>query len=290
MKTKPTVFFHGDLDGIVCYLLMCWAARETLPYVVTTPMKLQSDYESWLTKHEPKQMYFVDLDVTSIASQIDLEDTVIFDHHKTNIFRFQKAKTKIYTETSCAKLIYDCLFKEKNTLSEAQKILVALANDWDSGKHKNPLSEELNIVFHNTNNKYQSFIEDYFDGFKPFDKFKKNIVVLYKKHCAEYLNSLTPFVGEVDFEGAETAVGAVFCDKYVQECCDFLFEKYNVDVAIAVLLEKKRIAVRRHANNTAIDVSKFVQRIASGGGHEGAAGGMLTEEFAEFAKMLKPIQ
>ena len=62
-----------------------------------------------------------------------------------------------------------------------------------------------------------------------------------------------------------------------------------MDVSIAVLLEQKRIAVRRHPNNDKIDVSKFVQRIASGGGHESAAGGNLTEEFVEFTRMLKPL-
>jgi oligoribonuclease NrnB/cAMP/cGMP phosphodiesterase (DHH superfamily) len=62
-----------------------------------------------------------------------------------------------------------------------------------------------------------------------------------------------------------------------------------VDVAIAVLLDQKRIAVRRNSNNTSVDVSKFVQRIASGGGHAAAAGGNITEEFMEFTKMLKPV-
>jgi cation transport ATPase len=57
----------------------------------------------------------------------------------------------------------------------------------------------------------------------------------------------------------------------VQECCDWLFKKFEVDVAIAVLIDQKRIAVRRSSNNTTVDVSKFVQRIASGGGHEAAA-------------------
>jgi oligoribonuclease NrnB/cAMP/cGMP phosphodiesterase (DHH superfamily) len=55
------------------------------------------------------------------------------------------------------------------------------------------------------------------------------------------------------------------------------------------LIDQKRIAVRRSSNNTTVDVSKFVQRIASGGGHEAAAGGNLTDEFIEFTKMLKPL-
>ena len=104
------------------------------------------------------------------------------------------------------------------------------------------------------------------------------------------MDQLTPFIGNIEFEGKkDIKVGAVFCNKFVQECCDWLFTKHSVDVAIAVLMDQKRIAVRRNSNCDKIDVSKFVQRIASGGGHEAAAGGNLTDEFVEFTKMLKPL-
>lgn len=290
MTNEPTIFFHGDLDGVVSYLLFCWFLNKKLEFVPTTPRGLQADYETWLNRDPKRKAYFLDLDVTKVAEQIDKEGTIIFDHHKTNIYKFTKAKAKITDETSCAKLIYDSLFKGKVDLDPNKKLLVALANDWDSGKKQNPLSEELNIVFHNTRNKYISFIEDYYRGFVPFDKFKQNTIILYKKHCAEYLDTLEPYFGTFSFEGEDAKVSAVFCDKYVAECCDYLFEKYDVDVAIAVMVDKERIAVRRNVKNTTIDVSKFVQKIASGGGHEAAAGGNLTEEFINFTKLLKPIQ
>ena len=150
-----------------------------------------------------------------------------------------------------------------------------------------PLSENLNIVYHSMSDKFNSFVEDYYNGFVPFDKFKQNTITLYKKHKLEYINQLTPFFGSIEFEGIkDVRVGAVFCDKYVQECCEWLLQ--DCDVAIAVILNQKRIAVRRNKNNSTVDVSKFVQRIASGGGHEAAAGGSLTDEFIEFTKMLSP--
>jgi len=187
--------------------------------------------------------------------------------------------------------IYDTFFKDTGKqITNKQKTLIALADDWDSNTKSTPLSEGLNIVYHSMSNKFNSFVEDYYDGFVPFDKFKQNTILLYKKHKNEYLDQLHPFIGTIEFdEQKDVKVGAVFCDKFVQECCDWLFQKFNVDVAIAVLIDQKRIAVRRNSNNTKIDVSKFVQRIASGGGHEAAAGGNLTEEFAEFTKMLKPL-
>ena len=286
MKTDTTIFFHKDLDGIVSYLVFCWAMGKRFGYVATTPMKLEQDYDSWAQNNNASAV-FLDLDVTKIGNKIDNPNTLIFDHHKTNLYQFQNAKAIIYNETSCAKLIYDCLFKDKSIKpTTAQKTLIALADDWDSNTKSTPLSEHLNIVYHSLTNKVPSFIEDYYRGFVPFDKFKINTIALYKKHRMEYLNQLSPFFGNVEFEGNSVLVGAVFCDKYVQECCDFLFEKHNVDVSIAVLLQQKRIAVRRHPNNNSVDVSKFVQRIANGGGHEAAAGGNLTEEFIEFTKLL----
>jgi oligoribonuclease NrnB/cAMP/cGMP phosphodiesterase (DHH superfamily) len=292
MSNQTTVFFHKDLDGIVSYLVLCWAANKKFNYVATTPMKLIGDWQNWQAQHNAEsKLYFLDLDVSKIGEHIDTESTIIFDHHKTNIYPYKNAKTVIYNETSCAKLIYKNLVSatDLKNITDAQKTLIALADDWDSNTKSTPLSENLNIVYHSMSKKVESFIQDYWNGFVPFDKFKQNTIALYKKHREEYLSKLNVYLGTIEFEKEKFNVGAAFCEKYIAECCDYLFEKYKVDVAIAVILEQKRIAVRRNNNITNIDVSKFVQRIASGGGHEAAAGGNLTEEFIEFTKLLKPI-
>lgn len=291
--TNPniTVFFHKDLDGIVSYLVLCWLYNKKLDYIATTPLKLSEDFNKWMAlEKSTDRLYFVDLDVSKIGEMIDHQTTVILDHHKTNLYPFKEAIAKIYNETSCAKLVYNTFFKDTGKpLTNPQKTLIALADDWDSYTNATPLSESLNIVYHCMSKKVESFIEDYYNGFVPFDKFKQNTIELYKKHMRGHLRELKPFFGKVEFDGILAKVGAVFCEKYVQECCDYLIAKHKVDVAIAVIVNQKRIAVRRSPNNTSVDVSKFVQRIASGGGHEAAAGGSLTEEFMEFTKMLKPV-
>jgi oligoribonuclease NrnB/cAMP/cGMP phosphodiesterase (DHH superfamily) len=289
---KIQVVVHTDLDGVCSYLVLCWLYGKRLDVIGTTPMKLEQDYDKLVASGKNwDKLYFLDLDVSKIGEKIDQKTTVILDHHKTNLYQFKNAIARIYNETSCAKLIYDTFFKAVGkAITPAQKTLIALADDWDSNTKATPLSENLNIVYHSMSDKFNSFVEDYYDGFKPFDKFKENTILLYKKHRKEYINTLNPFFGNIEFEGQkDIKVGAVFCNKFVQECCDWLFKKFEVDVAIAVLIDQKRIAVRRSSNNTIVDVSKFVQRIASGGGHEAAAGGNLTDEFIEFTKMLKPL-
>lgn len=287
MNKKIQVVTHTDLDGVISYLCLCWLYKQKLDVLGTTPAKLQQDYEKLAASKTWDRIYFLDLDVSCIGEQVDKPGTVIIDHHKTNIYQFKTGIAKIQEETSCAKLIYNTFFKESNKeLSSAQKMLIALADDWDSNTKNTPLSEDLNIVYHSMTNKFSSFVDDYFNGFKPFDKFKQNTISLYKKHREEYINTLNPFYGQFNFEDcSDVKVGAVFCDKFVQECCDWLLQ--TCDVAIAVLMNQQRIAVRRNVNSK-VDVSKFVQRIASGGGHAAAAGGKLTEEFIEFTKMLKP--
>lgn len=286
---KIQIICHNDLDGVVSYLVMCWLYGKKLDVVGTTPAKLEQDYDNLASSTTWDKIYFLDLDVSKIGEKIDHKNAIVLDHHKTNIYPFHNAVVRIYNETSCAKLIYDTFFKETGKgITSAQKTLVALADDWDSHTNSTPLSEGLNIVYHSMSNKFQSFVEDYYDGFKPFDKFKQNTIALYKKHRSEYIKGLNPFFGKLEFEGQkDVKVGAVFCDQYVQECCDWLLTR--CDVAIAVLLKQNRISVRRNSSNNTVDVSKFVQRIAGGGGHEAAAGGNITEEFMEFTKMLKPL-
>lgn len=293
MKENVICVVHNDLDGVVSYIVLCWLYGRKLDVLSTTPAKLEQDYDKLAATKTWDRIYFLDLDVSKIGDKIDKPGTVILDHHKTNLYQFKTGIARIYNETSCAKLIYDTFFKDTGkTLTSAQKTLIALADDWDSNTKSTPLSESLNIVYHSMSDKFNSFVEDYYNGFVPFDKFKQNTISLYKKHRAEYINQLNPFFGKIEFEGQKDVhVGAVFCEKYVQECCDWLLQgPQGCDVAIAVLLNQKRIAVRRNSLNTTIDVSKFVQRIAGGGGHAAAAGGNLTEEFMEFTKMLSPGQ
>ncbi len=287
------VVTHSDLDGVVSYLVLCWALGKKLPVKFTTPRTLVADYDK-ISKNETwKKIFFLDLDVSPIGPEIDKPTTVIFDHHKTNIYKFESATAKVQDDTSCAKLLYNSFWKEGSKLApltQSKKTLIALADDQDSGNNKIVLSAELNIVFHSMTNKLVSFVEEYYEGFKPFDKFQQNTIKLYHKHCQEYLEALQPYHGKVSFANEDNVkVVAVFCDKFVQECCDHILATIEPDVVIAVLVDKQRIVVRRHPDNTTLDVSAFTQRIASGGGHAAAAGGSLTEEFMDFTKMLKPF-
>lgn len=294
MKTNkpplsPLVYFHADLDGIVSYLTLCWYLNQKLEYVATTTGRLKEDWSKH--KHRDSKIYFLDLDVSSIGEEIDRKGVFIFDHHKTNSYEYINAVPFIYNETSCSKLIHNTLSKVKSVkLTNAQKTLIALADDVDSYTNATPISNDLNIVYHNTHKKVESFIEDYWDGFKPFDKYKLNIISSYKRRLKEHLKALSLFKSNkgIVIDGKEYSAGAVFSEDFIQESSEYVFKKLPVDIAIVVMISKNRIAVRRNRLNDTADVSKFVQEIANGGGHEAAAGGELTKEFMELAKTFSP--
>ena len=146
---KIQVVTHTDLDGVVSYLVLCWLYGKKLDVMGTTPMKLEQDYDKLAASKTWDRIYFLDLDVSKIGDKIDKPNTVILDHHKTNLYQFKKGIARIYNETSCAKLIYDTFFKDTGKhITSAQKTLIALADDWDSATKATPLSESLNIVFH----------------------------------------------------------------------------------------------------------------------------------------------
>ena len=106
------VFTHSDLDGVVSYLVLCWVYNKRLSVTPTTPMKLDQDYNKFIDSNKQyDKLYFLDLDVSKIGEKIDNKNTVVLDHHKTNLYSFKNAIVRIYNETSCAKLIYDAFFK-----------------------------------------------------------------------------------------------------------------------------------------------------------------------------------
>jgi oligoribonuclease NrnB/cAMP/cGMP phosphodiesterase (DHH superfamily) len=132
-KQNIQVIVHSDLDGVVSYLVLCWLYGKKLDVIGTTPMKLEQDYEKFACSNKQyDKLYFLDLDVSKIGEKIDNKNVVVFDHHKTNLYPFKNAITRIFNETSCAKLIYDTFFKNsEKPLSNAQTTLIALADDWD---------------------------------------------------------------------------------------------------------------------------------------------------------------
>ena len=167
--------------------------------------------------------------------------------------------------------------------------MIGLADDFDAHTKKTPLSNDLNIVFHNTNNKVDSFIVNFRQGFKNFDKFQKNIIDFYKKDRDAYLNEdRTVYRGKLTIKGVDYKVISVIGKEYIQEMSDYLLEKYDVDIVFIVVLDYDKVCVRKK-DSCPVDLSKLAEKLLDGGGHPAASGGRMSEAFVSFTKTLKPI-
>lgn len=290
-KKQPIAFFHFDLDGIVSYMTLCWKLGKIIPYISTTPRKLRAAVERFMdVEYSPDghKLFFLDLDVSSVSDLIDFEDVVIFDRHITNIFAFKKATVVREEASSCCKLVYRTL---KPEISDEQKTLILLADDYDTYTKALPQSEQLNIVFYNSPFRLTTFLEAFWDGFKGFNEDHHKIINTYEANRHAYLKGLTIYGGEVDILTEKVSVGACICDEYVNECCEYIFKSCkDIDVVFAVMVSKSQVAIRRRKGYDKLSCANIAEEYADGGGHDDAAGGKLTSKIEDLTKLLSPIE
>jgi len=291
-NSKDIIFTHKDLDGVASYLTLSWILGYKPSIYPTTPATMRENVSGWLKNNkfeDYRKVFFLDLDTSDLGEIIDVENVVIIDHHATNTFEYKKAKTKIENYTSCAKLLKDTLGKEFQ-FTDAQKILIMLADDYDSASKKTPLSYELNVVFHGTNDKINSFIENYSKGFKPFDKFQKNMINLYINTKDEFLNTKREvYSGLLETKEEKYKVVSAISNDYIQELSEHLLNKYESDIVFIIMPRGGKVSMRKK-DGCKLDLSKLAEKLCDGGGHACASGGSATTEaFKTFSKTLNLI-
>jgi len=286
IMSVPYIFFHKDLDGVVSYLILCWVYGQRLPYCDVPNAKhlkalLDKNLKSIYGHYTP--IVFADLDTRDVNTQLEkLEDILVFDHHASNTNDSTQSDA-----SSCSKLIYQWAKKEKNlTLSPERKALVALADDYDSWAHKTPTSKHLNIVYHGTADKVESFVDCFWDGFNGFDDDQEKIIKRYENGLFSTLNQLQLFQANFSIQGKQRNLVTTFCEDYVEECMEKALEETGADIVFGVHRNASRVFIRKSKSCDA-DLSKLAIALLGGGGHEDAAGGVITETFLTFSKIFE---
>jgi len=184
--------------------------------------------------------------------------------------------------------IYDKLGKSTK-FTDAQKLLMVLADDYDCAGKKTPVSNDLNIVFHHTNRKIDSFITNFWKGFTGFTPQQKKTIEYYKQDVANFLNQArTYFKGSIPVDGKKVEVIAVFADTCVQELSEYIINRFKPEVCM-IIINKSLVSIRRRDDSN-FDCGKFAVKVCKGGGHEAAGGGKVdTDEFQAITKLLKSI-
>jgi len=304
MAEKPVdnvyIFTDADLDGACCYTVFRWYTKLICPYKACTEKSFRKDFENFLKNNKIenfKKIYIFDLSMLNKNEDIvDLPNVTYINHGEDDpqdIKKYKNAKIITDRSPSCVLMLYKRL-KEKygDILTEAQKRLVSLVNDYDSYNLKHPFSKDLNFLFWSyQGDRVEKFFNDFKSGFTEFNFQQKNLIKFYKENLNKTLQSLSVYRGKVTHEESNYTVVSTFTNTAPSEVAHYILEKYNGDIAIVVNLNTKYISLRKDKNkNNDLHVGNFTKKNFNGGGTQNIGGGFLNEDFLKFSKELEAVK
>jgi len=292
---KIHVFLHSDLDGSACYLLLHWYLWNTPSYMMTNHLNMKSDISRWLLKNKLEnydEIYFLALDTCPIMHLIDEKNVQIFDHHqeaKRCQELYKNAKVHVLEQGSTVLGLYRHL-KEKYSdrkISTEQRKLVALVDDYVSYRLlERDQSIGINMLYWNfQGDKTLKLKERFNSGFSDFSEQEIKIIDFYKIKIKKIVDSADFYVGDVKIQGVFRKIIATFADTCINEVAAELTEM-GYEIAIIVNNDTQKVSFRKNHHSN-VDLSKVAQSLADGGGYKNTAGGMITEKFMSFTKLLE---
>ena len=297
---KIAVFTDCDLDGLSSFLVFKWFTNLRVEHEICSQSNFRKTFTKWAVKNHPEKydkIYIFDLDVSQ--SNLDLVDNknfTIIDHHDTHVANENKYKnaTAILKDcSSCCKLLYS-LFSKKYAdvkLTDEQKMLVLLADDYDSYELKLKDSYNLNVVVWNyVGNRAEQFTRDFITGFKGFNQSHLNMIRINDKQVSRILSELEVYKGELPIGGKKYKLYATVAEKCLNEVAHHVIKNNDCDICMVLNLRTKRVSFRKNKERIPdLDLGKIAQTIAEGGGHQHSSGGQLTEQVLTITKMLQPV-
>ena len=292
---RCVIFTDFDLDGVGSYLAFKWLTGISDADVI--PLKVSNLREkllSWLNNNSFEnysKVYFFDLDTTAVGDLIDRPNVSIFDHHETHTYQYKQAKAEILVTTSCTKLIYNRLKDKGNKLNNEQLELLALVDDYDSYTLKYENSYNLNILFwYYNSNRVEFFAERFKNGFDGFTSPELNLIKSYVRKFKKYYNDLRLYYAEIPIKDRSYKFISAFADKHINDVAHYILQenKDKCDVVMLINSNNKRVYLRRQKTSD-MNLGKFAEKICDGGGHQYAAGGMLTEAVKILSKNFQPL-
>lgn len=279
------VFTDNDLDGAGSALFIKWLFNKKLKLftvVDTTETTFYNDFNSRQEEiNNYDKVFVLDLDLSEKQIRlVDREKVVVIDHHRPHTNKigcYNKAKAIIEEYSSCVALLK---YKfNKLELTPAQEELLKYIDDYDSYTLKYSDSLKLNAIHITLNNpKTLKFIDSFEAGFRPYTVLEKNGIKLFIRKFKEQLQNQV-YRGRIK----EYSVVSTMANYAISEVAHFNINKYNADIGIIVNIDTKTVSFRRSKNCDA-DVSILAKTFCNGGGSPSAAGGHLTEMFANLTK------
>ena len=293
---KSHIFTNVTLDGTMSYIVFRWlTGRDNISYTCTKVSEFRENFLHWLSHHNANDynhIYIFGLDVTECCSDIlDRSNIVIIDHHNNLNVKYNHSKVFVRKFSSCSKLIYKLLQNKTDCkLTNKQKHLLLLADDYESYQLQLIGSYELNILFWTyQGDRLKRLISEFNDGFFGFNKTQKNIISFYNKKTKQIKSQLNMFSANIPIGDKSYKFVSTFASDCINEVADYIIERNNADVGIVINPNNNRVSFRR-SKLSCINLLNMAKKITNGGGYEYAAGGMITDQFLSFSKLLKPIK
>lgn len=288
---KIHIFTDADLDGAGCIFLLK-KIYKNFTYQVTTEKKFREDFLNWQLKNKISEFHKVIICDLNLKDNIDMVDRVgieIYDHHSEHIQKkeqYNKAITYLEEDGSCTMTVYK---EHEPELTNYQKLLVKLINDYDSYTLEYPYSKPLDKVFWSyTGNRVEKFLNDFGEGFKGFNQYHKNMLSSLERKTNEFIETETFYKGTLKVSGNDRSIISCFIKFNPNEISEILLKKYKCDIALLINLKGKSVYFRK-AKNCDVNMAKLAEKICDGGGHDDAAGGTLNDTIINITKLLKPI-
>jgi len=293
---KTIIFTDFDLDGAGSYLIFKWQTGINYELRATSARKFRDDFSHWLFNTDLDKydkVIILDIDCTNCLDLVDFPKAEIYDHHAKHEAvkkEYMHAKTYIKDCTSNVKLLLDYFRKTGiKSFTKEQLVLIALIDDYDSYKIKFDHTLNLNTVFWSyTGNKVERFVEDFYNGFHGFNTLQQNVIALHNRKYLEKLEELDLYVAIVSHKDKSYKFVSTFCDFAINEIANSIIDRTNADVGIVINTASNTVNIRCK-KGCDYPVDRFAEKICSGGGSTVAAGGKLTDKFAEFSKIFTPL-
>lgn len=292
---RCVVFTDLDLDGAGSLLTFKWFhPNHQIDTVGLKVSNLRDKLLSWLKTNSFEsydEVYFFDLDTSSVGDLIDRENVTIIDHHGTNTYNYKSANTDLVVTTSTSKLIYNKYKKEsKIKLSFSQVELLSLIDDYDSYTLKFANSYSLDILFwYYSGDRISHFCERFKEGFKDFTDQEKVLINTYRKRFAKYYRQLRLYDADISIKGKQYKFISTFVDKYVNDVAHCVIrDNEQCDITMLINPKSKRVYFRKR-KGIDVNLGKLAAALCEGGGHEYAAGGVLNERIKILSKDFQPI-
>lgn len=296
MPKNIFIFTDRDLDGAGCVLAVKWAQpTANIKFTSANELNFKETFIKWWTiadnRHNTDQIFICDINVAAdYADILDDPKVCIVDHHsdKSAVKHLYKRAILVCDKAakSSARLMVNLL---SPSLAPPKIELLDLIDDYDSNTLKYLNSIDLNTIFFAMQgDRVAAFVKQYINGFTPWTLEQQNILKFHNLKLQQVEENLKIYTVEVTLDGTPRKIFSTFADYSVNDIARYIIDKYNADITLVINLKNKTVSFRKNKTCN-YDISKLAKQLVDGGGHENAAGGVLSDKLLTFSKLFKEV-